>query len=80
MTVTLKHYLTPYLQHMGQNQEEQLQKNHAAMQILKKWIEEEISEEESIQREKYFDYFKEIVDNERLPGHKLYNVDILLSS
>ena len=73
MTVTGKHYLRPYLQHMGQTPEEQLQKNHAAMQILKKWIEEEISEEESIQREKYFDSFKEIVDNERLPGHKIYS-------
>jgi predicted RNase H-like HicB family nuclease len=73
MTLAGKHYLTPYLHHMGQTPEEQLQKNHAAIQILKKWIEEEISEEESIQREDYFDSFKEIVDSGRLPGDKIYS-------
>jgi hypothetical protein len=73
MTVTGKHYLTPFLPHMGQTPEEQLQKNHAAMEILSRWIKEEISEEESIQREKYFDSFKKIVDNERLPGYKIYS-------
>ncbi len=44
MTVTGKHYLTPFLPHMGQTPEEQLQKNHAAMEILSRWIKEEISE------------------------------------
>jgi hypothetical protein len=44
MTVTGKHYLTPFLPHMGHTPEEQLQKNHAAMEMLSRWIKEEISE------------------------------------
>ena len=69
----LKNSLTPFLKHMGQTPEEQLQKNQSAMNLLRGLIEEEVSEEESKQRESYFDSFKEIVDNERLPGHKLYS-------
>lgn len=65
--------LKPFLRHMGRTPEEQLQKNQAAMKLLKGWIEEEISEEESKHREIYFNSFKEIVDSERLPGHKLYS-------
>jgi hypothetical protein len=72
MTTTPKHHLTSYLQHMGKTPEEQLQKNQAAMELVKKWIEEEISEEESKKRDIYLDSFKKIVDNERLPGHKVY--------
>ncbi len=68
-----KNSLTPFLKHMGQTPEEQLQKNQAAMKLLRRWIEEEVSEEESKQRESYFESFKEIIDNERLPGHKLYS-------
>jgi hypothetical protein len=72
MTTTPKKYLTSYLQHMGKTPEEQLQKNQAAMKLVKRWIEEEISEEESKKRDIYLDSFKKIVDNERLPGHKVY--------
>ena len=43
------------------------------MKLLKGWIEEEVSEEELKDREKYFDSFKEIVDNERPLGYKLYS-------
>lgn len=67
--------LTPFLKHMGQTPEEQLQKNQSAMNLLRGWIEEEVSEEELKQRESYFDSFKELVDSERLPGHKLYSKD-----
>jgi hypothetical protein len=73
MTLTGTHYLTPFLHHMGKTSEEQLRINQAAMKLLRKWIEEEVSEEESIQREKYFDFFKEVVDNERLSGYKIYS-------
>lgn len=73
MTVTGKHHLTPFLQHLGKTSEEQLRINQAAMKLLRKWIEEEVPEEVSIQREKYFDSFKEIVDNEKLPGYKIYS-------
>lgn len=70
-----KESLKPFLRHKGQTPEEQLQKNQAAMKLLKGWIEEEVSEEESKQREIYFDSFKEIIDSERLPGHKLYSLE-----
>jgi hypothetical protein len=73
MTVTGKHHLTPFLHHLGKTSEEQLRINQAAMKLLRKWIEEEVPEEVSIQREKYFDSFKEIVDNEKLPGYKIYS-------
>lgn len=65
--------LTPFLKHRGKTEAEQLQKNLAAMKVLKNWIEEEVTEEESTQRESYFESFKEIVDNARMPGHKLYS-------
>lgn len=72
MTVTGKHNLMPFLQNMGKTPEEQLRKNQAAIKLLQKWLEEEVSEAESIQREIYFESFKQIVDNERLSGHKVY--------
>ena len=65
--------LTPFLKHRGKTEAEQLQKNLAAMKLLKGWIEEEVTEEESKQRESYFESFKEIVDSARMPGHKLYS-------
>jgi hypothetical protein len=65
--------LTSFLKHKGKTEAEQLQKNQAAMQLLKTWLEEEITEEESKQRESYFESFKEIVDSARMPGHKLYS-------
>lgn len=73
MTITGKHNLTPFLHNMGKTPEEQLRRNQAAMKLLQKWIEEEVSEAESIQREIYFESFKQIVDNERLSGHKIYS-------
>lgn len=76
--MTLKEFekpktLTPFLKHMGQTPEEQLQKNQSAMKLLRGWIEEKVSEEESKQRESYFNLFKKIVDDERPPGQKLYS-------
>lgn len=58
---------------MGRTKEEQLQKNQSAMELLRGWLEEEVTEEESKQRESYFESFKEIVDSGRLSGHKLYS-------
>ncbi|MBR8833883.1 MAG: hypothetical protein DSM106950_07530 [Stigonema ocellatum SAG 48.90 = DSM 106950] len=68
-----KNSLAPFLKHMGQTAEEQLQKNQSAMNLLKEWIEEEVSQEEFKNREIFFDSFKEIIDSERLPDHKLYS-------
>ena len=63
----------PFLKHMGRTKEEQLQKNQSAMELLRGWLEEEVTEEESKQRESYFESFKEIVDSGRLPERKLYS-------
>lgn len=71
--IQLKHSLRPFMKHLGQTPEEQLQKNQSAMKLLRGWIEEEVSEEESKQRESYFESFKKIVDDERMLGHKLYS-------
>ena len=68
-----KNSSTPFLKHKGQTPEEQLQKNQPAMQLLRGWLEEEVSQEESKQRESYFESFKKIVDNERTPESKLYS-------
>jgi hypothetical protein len=65
--------VNPILKYMGRTKEEQLQKNQSAMELLRGWLEEEVIEEESKQRESYFESFKEIVDSGRLPGHKLYS-------
>jgi len=63
----------PLLKHLGKTKEEQLQKNQPAMELLKVWIEEEVTQEELKQRESYFEAFKQIVDSARMPGHKLYS-------
>lgn len=63
----------PYLKHMGRTPEEQLEKNQGAMKLVRNWLDEKVSPEESKQRELHFELFKQIVDNERPPGHKLYS-------
>ncbi|MUG99917.1 hypothetical protein F7734_49645 [Scytonema sp. UIC 10036] len=62
-----------FLKHKGETPEEQLLKNQDAMKLLKSWLEEEVSEEEAKERERYFETFKEIMDNERPSGYKLYS-------
>lgn len=64
--------LTPYLKHMGRTPEEQLQKNQAGIKILRKWLDEKVTPEEAREREIHFELFKQIVDDERPAGHKLY--------
>ncbi|BAZ17628.1 hypothetical protein NIES4071_95080 [Calothrix sp. NIES-4071] len=65
--------LAPYLKHMGRTPEEQLQKNQGAMKLVRSWLDEKVSPEESKKRSLHFELFKQIVDNERPPGHKLYS-------
>lgn len=65
--------LAPYLKHMGRTPEEQLQKNQGAMKLVRSWLDEKVSPEESKKREIHFEIFKQIMDNERPPGHKLYS-------
>ncbi|MBU7585984.1 MAG: hypothetical protein KAF91_24440 [Nostoc sp. TH1S01] len=73
MTVTGKNNLTSLLPHLGKTPEEQLRLNQAAIKLLQKWMAEEVSECESMQREIYFESFKQIVDHERLSGNKIYS-------
>ena len=66
------HSFAPYMKHYGKTPEEQLEKNKPAMELLKKWMEEEISEEEAQARRQDFEKLKEIIDSFRPEGHKLF--------
>ncbi|ALB43630.1 hypothetical protein AA650_19685 [Anabaena sp. WA102] len=57
------------------NQQEQLQKNQKAMAILAQQIQEyqNISDEESREREEIFENLKKRMDAERPQGQKLYS-------
>ena len=69
----LENDLIPFLKHKGRSPEEQLQKTQAEIELIRGWLSEEIPEEEAKEREIYFEYFQEIVDRARMPGHKLYS-------
>jgi hypothetical protein len=57
------------------DKDEQLRKNQKAIALLAKRIErhQNMSEEESKEREELFEEFKQRIDSERLPGQKLYS-------
>ncbi|MBR8834912.1 MAG: hypothetical protein DSM106950_12970 [Stigonema ocellatum SAG 48.90 = DSM 106950] len=57
------------------NQDQQLQKNKKAIALLAKRIErhQNMSDEESKEREELFEEFKLRIDASRLPGQKLYS-------
>jgi hypothetical protein len=57
------------------NQQEQLQKNQKAMAILAERIAEHknMSDEESLQQQEFFEEFKKTVDSQRPIGQKLYS-------
>jgi Skp family chaperone for outer membrane proteins len=59
----------------GWDQEKQLQKNQRAMELLAKQMEhdENISDSEAMERQEFFERFKQIVDAERPEGQKLYS-------
>lgn len=59
----------------GWNRDEQLQKNQAALRVLKKRRErhQNMDEYESNRRKEFFANFKKNVDSERLSGQKLYS-------
>ncbi|HBR00438.1 MULTISPECIES: hypothetical protein [unclassified Roseofilum] len=61
------------LPHKGETLEEQIDKNQAALALLKQWIEEEPSPEEVRDREQYWQTVKEIIDRESKSGFKLYH-------
>jgi hypothetical protein len=57
------------------NQQEQIQKNQKAMAILAKLIAQHknMSDEESLQQQEFFEEFKKTVDSQRPQGQKLYS-------
>ncbi|MBO1068902.1 MAG: hypothetical protein HEQ13_05785 [Dolichospermum sp. DEX189] len=57
------------------NQQEQLQKNQKAMSILAERIAQHknMSDEESLQQQEFFEELKKIVDSQRPLGQKLYS-------
>lgn len=57
------------------NQQEQIQKNQKAMAILAQRISQHknMSEEESLQQQEFFEEFKKTVDSQRPVGQKLYS-------
>ncbi|TAE57881.1 MAG: hypothetical protein EAZ87_15425 [Nostocales cyanobacterium] len=57
------------------NQQEQIQKNQKAMAVLAQRISQHknMSEEESLQQQEFFEEFKKTVDSQRPVGQKLYS-------
>ena len=66
------HSFAPYMKHYGKTPEEQLEKNKPAMELLKQWMQEEVSEEEAQARQQHFEELKGIIDSFRPEGHKLF--------
>ena len=65
--------LKPYMQHFGKSPEEQLQLNQPAMKLLKKWMQEEVTDEEAKRRRDALERLKQIIDSFRPSGHKIYS-------
>jgi hypothetical protein len=64
-----------FLKYLGRSNAEQEARQMAAMQILDRWMNEEVSPEQNENNRAFFADFQEIVDRERLPGHKLFTVE-----
>ncbi len=52
---------------------EQLEQNQAIQSVLRQWLDEELTPEESTARAELWENFKDIVDSSREPGRKLYS-------
>jgi hypothetical protein len=52
---------------------EQLERNQALQAVLRQWLDEDLTPEESTARAELWEDFKYIVDSNREPGHKLYS-------
>jgi hypothetical protein len=52
---------------------EQLERNQAIQAVLRQWLDEELTPEESTARAQLWEDFKDIVDSSREPGRKLYS-------
>ena len=69
----MKHTFAPYLKHMGKTTEEQLEKNKPLMTWLQQKMEEKVTEEEAEENSKNWEIVKEIIDNNRPSGQKLFS-------
>jgi hypothetical protein len=52
---------------------EQLERNQALQAVLRQWLDEELTPEESTARAETWKNFKDIVDRSRSHSHKLYS-------
>ncbi len=52
---------------------EQLERNQAIQSVLRQWLDEELTPEESTARAQLWEGFKQIVDSSRESGRKLYS-------
>jgi hypothetical protein len=52
---------------------EQLERNQAIQAVLRQWLDEELTPEESTERAQLWEDFKHIVDSSRESGRKLYS-------
>ena len=69
----MKHTFTPYLKHLGKTPEEQLEKNKPLMTWLQQKMEEKVTEKEAEENSKNWEIVKEIIDNNRPSGQKLFS-------
>jgi hypothetical protein len=51
---------------------EQLKRNQALQAVLRQWLDEEVTPEDSTERAQFWEEFKGIVDSNRESGCKLY--------
>jgi hypothetical protein len=57
--------LLPWMNHLGRTREEQIEINQQGLDLLKKWREEELTEEELEAAINTWEDVKEIIDRER---------------
>jgi hypothetical protein len=67
--------LKPFLNHAGSTTIEQIEKNQAAIEVLRTWLSEEVPATELAARQSYLAELKQTIDSQRLPGSKLYSAE-----
>ncbi|MCL1469876.1 hypothetical protein [Argonema antarcticum] len=65
--------LSQYLKHWGKTEAEQIEKNQAAIRLLRDWHLEKLEAEELEKQQAAFEVFKNIIDDNRTPERKLYS-------
>lgn len=65
--------LSLYLKHYGQTEAEQIEKNQAAIQLIRSWQAEKLESTELEKQQAAFETFKQIVDKNRDSERKLYS-------